>query len=390
MLFACVAFALALAAAACGEKSENVAVALTAEPAAVVSESTAVASSSEPAAALNPRQARLARRLDSALALAGRVTGGPGATAAIVHKGELVWEGAAGLARVKPERRMTPEDKFAIASITKMYTATLAMLLVEGGKLDLDEPISEALPEIRNADRITTRMLLKHRSGIGDYFANGEFARILRADPTHEWTREEVLGFIRGSRFPPGARYSYSNSGYVAAGGVLEHAAGAPVDQLFDELIAAPLGLSESTFTYDPERSDEFAAPYRIRRGRPISRLAPGGILSSDFIGPVWTDGGLGQTAADLALFTNALFDGRVVSPESLEQMLPPGGRGYGLGMYRFGAAGASWWGHDGSYGGYTSESYTDRDRDLTISVLANNAKAYRIWLALALVLRGK
>lgn len=390
MLLACVAFVLVLAAAACGEKSENIAVALPVEPAAEATEVAAAEPSADPAPALNPRQARLARRLDRALAFAVRVTGGPGATAAVVHKGELVWEGATGLARVKPERRMVPEDKFAIASITKMYTATLAMLLVEQGELDLDEPIAAALPDIPNAEQITTRMLLKHRSGIGDYFANGEFGRILRADPTHEWTREEVLDFIRGSEFPPGARYSYSNSGYVAAGGVIEHAAGAPVDDLFDELIAGPLGLEESTFTYDPDRSDEFAAPYRIRRGKPISRLAPGGILSSDFIGPVWTDGGVGQTAADLALFTNALFDGRVVSPESLEQMLPPGGRGYGLGMYEFGAAGASWWGHDGSYGGYTSDSFTDRDRDLTISVLANNAKAYRIWLALALVLRGK
>jgi D-alanyl-D-alanine carboxypeptidase len=172
VLLAVIATGLALGTTACGGESSTAAVAQPVEPAA-----SAISSRNE-------------RRLDAVLERLQHAVGGPGSTAAVVKDGRLLWKGAAGFARLEPRRAMTTQDKFAIASVTKTYTATLAMLLVERGELDLDEPVAAALPDLPNADEITTRMLLRHRSGLGDYFGGGYFRRVLREDPTHEWTRD--------------------------------------------------------------------------------------------------------------------------------------------------------------------------------------------------------
>lgn len=330
-----------------------------------------------------------AARLDAALARAVRRTAAPGATAAVVEDGELAWAGASGRARARPRAGLRAGSLFPIASTTKTVTATLAMGLSEEGALQLDRQIHDALPSLPGSRRITPRLLMGHSSGLSDYFADGAVDRIARRHPYHRWTRREVLSHVHGLKFAPGSRHGYSNSGYVALGGVIERASGERVEQLFQRLVAEPLGLREATFRYGGAARTRFAHPLRtLRGGRYRDRFGGRARVPTDYWGGVWTDGGLAIGSAGLARIGNAVYVGDLLAPGSVEEMLPPRTGGWGLGTFDKRALSRTWIGHDGSYGGYQSENWTDPDRDITVVAMTNAAGAGavspRIWRAVA------
>ena len=309
--------------------------------------------------------------LEKALRAGRRRAHAPGASAAVVRDGELIWAGASGQA-VIGEREMTPETLVPLASTTKTAVAAMALRLAEQGGLDLDEPIGDAARGLPATGRITPRMLLRHRSGLSDYFADGAVDRIARRDPEHPWTRAEVLSHVAGLDFDPGSRYEYSNSGYVALGGVIEAATGAPLEDVFQREVATPAGLDSSTFAYDGDREPEFAHPHRLdRRGRPID-LWKEDVVRSDYWGPVWTDGGLASTAIDLARLGNAVVVGDLLEPATRRKALPRNKGGYGLGIDRFDGLGARWFGHSGVYEGFETENWTDPRTGITVAVVVN------------------
>ena len=325
---------------------------------------------------------------------ASGVPGQQAPTAAVIENGELVWTGAAGRSRAGRGAAMRPDSLFAIASTTKTVTATLAMALAEEGRLDLDAPIADALPYLPGARRITPRMLLSHSSGLSEYFADGLIDRIASRRPYHRWSRREVLRHVRGLKFRPGSRNGYSNSGYVALGGVLTHASGESIGRLFQRLIAQPIGLADgSTFRYGAAPASRFAHPLkRLRGGGYRDRFGRRARVPTDYWGGVWTDGGLATTAAGLARIGNGLYSGGLLSPASVEAMLPPRPGGWGLGSFDKRALDTTWIGHDGSYGGYQTENWTDRGRGLTIAVATNAAGAGsvapRLWRDVAATYR--
>jgi D-alanyl-D-alanine carboxypeptidase len=247
------------------------------------------------------------------------------------------------------------------------------MSLVEQGKLSLDQTIDKALPDLPNSDRITVRMLLDHSSGLADYFQSGEIDRIIREYPDYPWTREEILSYVGRPRFEPGARHAYSNTNYVALGGVLEHYGGAGIEEQFDAAIGEPLQLRDATFVYDDALLPRLAHPHSGGRYRPFrDKLGNGNAIGTDYWGEAWTDGGLVTCSPELARIYNALYAGDLLDASTIKQMLPRRVNGYGLGTFQIRAAGHTWTGHDGLYGGYAVESWTDRSRDLTLTVMTN------------------
>jgi D-alanyl-D-alanine carboxypeptidase len=280
---------------------------------------------------------------------------------------------------------MRPGSLFAIASTTKTVTATLAMALAERGKLDLDAHVADALPGLPGADRITPRQLMSHSSGLSNYFRDGYVARTARRHPFHDWTRPEVLSHVRRVNFRPGSRHSYSNSGYVALGGVIEHAGGESIEHLFRRFVARPLGLERSTFRYRVAPEGAFAHP--LSGGRTSGyedRFGARGRIHSDYWGEVWTDGGLATSAAGLAEIGNGVYAGDLLSARSVRAMLPPKRGGWGLGTFDRQACGRRWIGHDGSYGGYQTENWTDRRRRLTVVGAGMGSVAPKVWRAVA------
>lgn len=174
----------------------------------------------------------------------------PGCAIAVSQRGET-WSGGFGLANVATELPFTASTLLPIASMTKPYTATAAMALVQAGRLDLDDPVRRHLPEFRVRDeeasaRMTVRDLLRHTAGfVGD--------RDDMDDPRAP-AGEDALARAVGSMAtleqvtPVGEAWSYSNAGYMVLGRVIEALCGTTYEDAVERLVLAPLGLSSTTY----------------------------------------------------------------------------------------------------------------------------------------------
>jgi D-alanyl-D-alanine carboxypeptidase len=344
----------------------------------------AIATGAAPAGASAPP-------LDRALGSARARVGAPGTEAAVVACGRVAWAGFSGVTDLRSRRPVTNRTLFVLASSTKTITATMIMQLVQTGRLSLGTPLARFYPRLPNASRITVRMLLDMTSGLPDYLDNPRISNIIDNQPRHHWTRSEILAAIARANFPPGARYQYSNTNYMILGGILERLTGASIESNFRRRVGRPAGMSSSTFVPNAAGTRRMAHPYsQARNGRLTDWWIRGYGLSNDYWGPVWTDGGLASTATDLARFGSALLRGRLVKPATISQMTRVGPNDYGLGIYAQPFDGHRWLGHDGDYGGFESEDWTDRSRQLSIAVTtdlteADNAPdtaSDRIWRA--------
>ena len=308
-------------------------------------------------------------RLRTAVAAALARTRAPGAQVVVRRRGELLWAArTAGVAAT---------DRFVLASTTKPVVATLLCMLGERGALDLDAPVSTWLPGLPPA--LTPRLLLAHRSGLRDYTKDRRIARRMNGgDPAYAWTRGELIDAIvrAGAEREPDRRFAYRNGNYVIAAEIAERAGGRDIGALLDELIARPLGLETMSFS-----GSRLVTPHLVMLRRAVDLLAvTGGRVPSDAIGPVWGDGGVAASAADLARFFEALFAGELVTPAMLGQMVARRSRmgrgtGYGLGLTIQRRAGATLAGHDGMYFGWTASASIDDATATTVVALVGAAR---------------
>jgi CubicO group peptidase (beta-lactamase class C family) len=253
--------------------------------------------------------------------------------------GELLLEHAYGLADRRWRIPNATDTRFAIASGVKGMTALTVVSLVEDGTLELDTTarslLGDDLPLV--ADDVTVEHLLAHRSGIGDYLdedALGAITDYVLPVPVHELAAtEDYLAVLGGhaTKFAAGTAFSYSNGGFVLLALLAERASGVPFRDLVSRRVCVPAGMSDTDFL----RSDEL--PERTALGY----LAADGLTTNVLHLPVrgTGDGGIYTTAADVRRLWTALFAGRIVSVERVEEMTrprsttPDGGR-YGLGLW--------------------------------------------------------
>jgi D-alanyl-D-alanine carboxypeptidase len=323
--------------------------------------------------------------LRSALVSARDDAGAPAAQAAIATCGRVVWAGGVGVIALGSGRRVSKTTRFVIASTTKMFTATMIMQQVQAGRLSLDAPLARFYPQLPNATKITVRMLLRNRSGLGDYESVPAIETLLE-NSRHRWTRAEILKHITQTLFAPNARYRYTNTNWIVLGGILEKVTGMPIETYFTQNIAAKAGMRLSTWTRTPALIRALAHNYSEKNGQLEPEWVNGFGPATNVLGPVFTDGGLVSTAGDLARFGNAWLEGRLVSPATVALMTDVrGNQNYGLGTLRKTFDRRAWFGHDGSYGGYESENWTDPIRRATVTVTATgDGVAGEIWDAVA------
>ncbi|MCX5797684.1 MAG: serine hydrolase [Elusimicrobia bacterium] len=242
----------------------------------------------------------------------------PGALLA-VETSDGSWIGAAGKADLSTGEALSAGMQVRLASITKTFTATLIMRLVELRKLSLDDTVERWLPgKVVGGDRMPIRMLLDHTSGIYDHEAALSFFIQHLTDPAREWTAAELLAFsnAHGVEFPPGARFSYTNSGYYVLGMIAEAATGERVADLASRLLFGPAGMTRTALTVDGALS----APY----ARGYSWLPTTGAVAdtTDWnFSWDWTAGSGVSTARDMLAWVRALFGGTIVGRSSLDQM---------------------------------------------------------------------
>ena len=273
------------------------------------------------------------------------------------------------------------EPAFLAYSITKTFTASLVLMLCEEERLGLDDPLARWFPHIVQAERISLRRLLNHTAGIPDYGGIRAYHDSVRAASSMPWSFERFAAetFEKGLQFEPGQGWAYSNPGYMLLKRVVEEVAGRSYRNMIAERIARPLGLSR---TLVPESIAD------------LGSLAPGTscALSPDgaprdvrmHYHPGWVSHGVvASTSSDIVRFFDGLFQGRLLSQRSLDQMtelvpipmtpgpsssekeppLRPGDPGYGLGL--MGDPASPWgllMGHNGGGPCYTASAFHARD----------------------------
>ena len=264
--------------------------------------------------------------------------------------------------------------RFAIASGTKGLTALTVMSLVEDGLLELSTTarslLGTDLPLIH--DEVTVEQLLAHRSGIGDYLDEDSGLDVddyPMPVPVHELAAtEDYLVALEGHqpKFAPGERFSYCNSGYVVLALIAERRSGIPFTELIVQRVCEPAGMRDTAFL----RSDEL--PGRTAIGYLETETSRMNVFHLPVRGT--GDGGIYSTAADLRSLWTALFAGRIVPLNSVEQMVRPGSdaetKRYGLGFWLHASTDAVIL--EGMDAGVSFRSVHDPRSDVTHTVVSN------------------
>nr|WP_238355584.1 serine hydrolase [Kribbella sandramycini] len=302
----------------------------------------------------------------------------PGATLGIQRGDDLV-EAATGVLHKGTGVEVTTDSLFQIGSITKVWTATLVMQLVEDGLLELDAPLVAVLPDLQLSDpdvtkQVTMRHLLTHTSGIdGDVFddtGRGDDCLAKYA---------ELLATV-SQNHPLGATWSYCNSGFSLAGRVIEKVTGKTWDQALRERIIAPLGL-QHTVTLPEEALMHRAAMGHVSDNGSEPQIAPFWGLPRS-AGPA---GLITSTAADVLAFARMHLDGQLLRPETAAEMaalqaeLPDKhslGDSWGLGWIRFEWDGQRLIGHDGNTIGQSAFLRVLPTEGLAVVLLTNGGSA--------------
>ncbi|MDG9712251.1 serine hydrolase domain-containing protein [Streptomyces sp. DH10] len=326
-------------------------------------------------------------------ALAAAIAGLPSAnaTAALVRVGgdEGVWRGSSGVHDLRTGRPADPGARFRAGSVTKVFTAAVALQLGAEGRLDLDRSARSYLPDLIPAsyEGVTVRQLLDHTHGIPAPDFPGTTVEEWYADRfrVHD-PRDMVRSATSKKReFAPGERQHYLNIGYTIAGLLIERVTGDSYERQVTRRILRPLGLGD---TYLPGKNPRIVG--RHNHGYQTMRLDDGttGLRDVSVWGSTdgWAAGDLVSTTADLERFTDALFQGRVVRGPLLEEMftLPevtdfrtgkPAAYSIGLSMKELG--GREVWGKTGGRWGYNTAIASTRDgaRTLVYSVNSTDAK---------------
>jgi CubicO group peptidase (beta-lactamase class C family) len=220
----------------------------------------------------------------------------------------------------------TPDTKFRIGSITKQFTSTVVLQLVEEGKLSLDSTLSSILPYYRTdtGSKITIHHLLSHTSGIPSYTGLPNFFRDVSRDPYG--VREFVEKYCSGNlEFEPGSRFLYNNSGYFLLGAIIEAVSKKPYAQVVRERVFEPLGMAGSGY--------DLSGPILERRARGYES-GPTGVRNADYLdmGLPYSAGSLYSTVEDLYIWDQALYGETILPTKAKERMFTPG-----LGNYAYG-----------------------------------------------------
>lgn len=285
-------------------------------------------------------------------------------SAAISFNDSIIYTKSVGYADADADTKkpVTAATRFRIGSITKTFTSVLVLQAIEENRLALDDQLAYYYPSVKNATAITIEQLLKHRSGIVNF---------TEIDSTYKWeeeyhNREAFLAYIsnRKSNFEPGSAYAYSNTNYVLLAYILEKVYQLPFALILEKQICRPLGLKDTYYSFETDTAKNEAISYNIQdrfiRNTTVNfSNHPGG-------------GGMVSTAVDINIFLSALFNGKLISTQSLENMLPVNKGEYGMGIEKLNFSNPSGYEHSGRIENYISEYWYFPKEKLGIVTLSS------------------
>lgn len=297
----------------------------------------------------------------------------PGLSLLVARNGKVVRAQGFGLANIELQVPVKPETIFQSGSVGKQFTATAVMMLVEEGKIGLDDPLTKYFRDAPAAwNNVTIRELMSHTAGFGDYPKDFDFRK--------DWTEDEELKLIENTPlvFPPGTKWEYSNLGYVTLGILIHRVTGEFYGDFLQQRIFHPLGMTSARIISEADIISNRAAGYELVRGE---------LKNQSWVAPMvntTADGSLYFSILDLARWDAALYTETLVKRASLDLMWTPvklkdgdvNKGGYGFGWFIEQRKGHRCIHHDGAWQGF--ETAIDRyvDDRLTVVALSNLAGA--------------
>jgi CubicO group peptidase (beta-lactamase class C family) len=297
----------------------------------------------------------------------------PGLALLVSRGGKTVRAEGFGLANVELQVAVKPETVFQSGSVGKQFTATAVMMLVEEGKIGLDDPLTKYFPNAPASwKEVTVRQLLSHTGGFGDYPDNFDFRK--------DWTEAELLTLVESIplAYPPGTKWDYSNLGFLTLGILIHQVTGEFYGDFLQQRIFQPLGMRTTRIISEADIVPNRAAGYRLVKGE---------LKNQEWVAPMvntTADGSLYFSILDLAKWDAALYTERLLTRSSLDQMWTPAklknGQpnkdGYGFGWFIGQRHGHRVISHDGAWQGFKTAIARYVDDQLTVVVLANLAEA--------------
>lgn len=295
----------------------------------------------------------------------------PGLALLVVHDGKVERAQGYGFSNVELQVPVKPETVFQSGSVGKQFAATAVMMLVEEGKIQLDDPLTKYFPEAPASwKQITVRQLLSHTAGFTDYPDNFNFRQ--------DRTEEELLKIIEGIplAYPPGTNWSYSNLGYATVGILIHRASGQFYGDFLQQRVFKPLGMTTTRIINEEDIIPNRAAGYRIIKGE---------LKNQEWVAPMvntTADGSMYFTILDLAKWDAGLYTEKLLKRSSLDQMWTiakfnngePNPDHYGFGWFIENIHGHRIIEHEGAWQGFQTNISRYVDDKLTVVVLTNLA----------------
>jgi D-alanyl-D-alanine carboxypeptidase len=333
----------------------------------VVSAALAAQACSGPSAA----NESLAKKIDAVMSEVYK-PGEPGAAIIVRKDGRTVFRKGYGMADLELGVPIEPDMVFRLGSITKQFTAVSILMLADEGKLSLDDEITKFLPEYpTQGRRITVEHLLTHTSGIQSYTDMPEWLPLWRKD----FTVRELVDFFKDKpmQFEPGERWAYNNSGYILLGAIIENISGESYASFVDSRIFKPLGMTHSFYG-----SAERIIPRRV----PGYQAGTNGFINAPYLSMTqpYAAGSLLSSVDDLAVWSDAVFSGKLLKKEWLDRAWTPcklrngESTGYGYGWFISNDRGHRAIEHGGGINGFTTYEMTFPEDGLFLAILTNGA----------------
>lgn len=279
-----------------------------------------------------------------------------------IHKnGEPVYQQSMGYGDISQNRKAHAGTRYRIGSISKTFTAAMILQLVEEGKLSLDSKLSQFYPDIPNASQITVEDLLRHQSGLFN-FTNDEAYLGYMEQPK---TKQELLELFEKQEpvFEPGARNDYSNTNYVLLSLILEDLEKSDYARVLKKRITGPLDLEDTYYGGKINSANSEAFSYRKKKDwEPATE--------TDMSIPIGA-GAIVSTPSDLNEFFTALFNGKILKPETVEKMKTLN-NGFGMGIFSYPFNEKTFYGHTGGIDGFNSMSMYYPEENLAVTYISN------------------
>lgn len=279
----------------------------------------------------------------------------------IYRNGQEVYARSIGFENIENQIPSSEKTIYKIGSITKTFTATLIMMGVEDGLIDLKTPLSNFFPDVVNSHSITIRHLLQHRSGIYNFTNDVTFYDWLETPST----KIQLLNKIKSYKpaFEPNAKTEYSNSNYILLGWIAEQIFQESYKNLLQEKILTPLGIEDFYFNLPSSQIPHHAQSYQFAsQWTKSSDTHPSNSLGA---------GGISGTPKGLCQFMEGLFENKLLDSSSIQQMMSLKD-GSGLGLFPYPKSDGPAFGHNGGIDGFQSSAYYHLPTKYSIAYFTN------------------